>query len=531
MSIQSEATRIINARDDAFDAIGDRGVTVPSGSKIDSLSTYISQIHTENGVGNDVIFFDYDGTEIASYSASAVQNMSSLPQNPTHTGLVSQGWNWTLEQIKTQLVNAPGGQVFVGQMYLTESGATEVDFVLPEERKSPYLRFSLNGTAEVDWGDGSTSTITGNSLTDNISQQHNYASGGAYTIKITIPSGSSGVIMMNPNAHSLLTRNSSTGDENRVYSSTMKAVRIGNNMGLGIHAFRACYNIRYITIPSTVTSFSEAAFRNCYSLKTITVPSGCTSLPKDFAYNGVTLKYVSVPVEVQSVGETAFYTNYSLVGFTFLPGMQLNTNSIFLGNRFKNIVIPNGITSIANNVFQIAYCLESVTLPNGLTKIGNNVFRDVYTLKSINIPSGVTSIGEYAFNSCMIQNINLPSGITTINKYTFATCTALVSVEIPSNVTSIKEGAFSNCCKLTKITIPSLVTSIDTKAFNNCFGFKEIHLLPTTPPTLGNTSAFTLISDCIMYVPYSEDHSILTAYQTATNWSSFVSYMQEEPQS
>jgi hypothetical protein len=46
--------------------------------------------------------------------------------------------------------------------------------------------------------------------------------------------------------------------------------------------------------------------------------------------------------------------------------------------------------------------------------------------------------------------------------------------------------------------------------------------LPTTPPTLANTNAFTnILSDCKIYVPAAS----LTAYQEATNWSTYASYM------
>ena len=44
MSIQSEITRITNARDDSLTSVGNKGVTVPSGSTIDDLSGLIDQI-------------------------------------------------------------------------------------------------------------------------------------------------------------------------------------------------------------------------------------------------------------------------------------------------------------------------------------------------------------------------------------------------------------------------------------------------------------------------------------------------------
>jgi len=54
----------------------------------------------------------------------------------------------------------------------------------------------------------------------------------------------------------------------------------------------------------------------------------------------------------------------------------------------------------------------------------------------------------------------------------------------------------------------------------------EYHLLPTTPPTLANTNAFAgIVAGTKIYVPVGS----LEAYQTATNWSTYASYMEEEP--
>ena len=75
------------------------------------------------------------------------------------------------------------------------------------------------------------------------------------------------------------------------------------------------------------------------------------------------------------------------------------------------------------------------------------------------------------------------------------------------------------------MTIPATVQTLAPAVFSGCRFIKEYHLKKATPPTMANTSVFSGIADdCIMYVPKGS----LQAYQTATNWSVYADYMQEE---
>ena len=147
------------------------------------------------------------------------------------------------------------------------------------------------------------------------------------------------------------------------------------------------------------------------------------------------------------------------------------------------------------------------------------------TGSSSNCVMGATGNNGRVYSN-MLKRVEVGSSVISVEDYAFNNCYSLSSVVIPDGVTSIGSSAFYNCCSLSSVVIPDSVTSIGARVFSNCYGVKEYHCKPLTPPTLSNTSAFSGIpSDCIIYVPVGS----LEAYKTAKNWSTYASYMQEEP--
>lgn len=427
-------------------------------------------------------FIDYDGTLLHSYTKTEINAMTSesdLPANPSHTGLTAQGWNWTLTQIKAQLTAVPDGEVWVGQMYTTASGKTEIDVRMPSGRLSPILTIAVNGTVSIDWGDNTTpDTVTGSSLTTSLGPSHTYASAGDYTISISVTSGS--FAFYGTSAQQLLRKNTTT-NENKVYANCVRAIRIGSGLkSVGQYTLCELGSLSSITIPSGLTSIGSNLCVDCYSLKSITLPSGITGIG-NYEYNNC----------------------YSL----------------------SSISIPSSVTNIGGYSFTNCYALSGITIPNGVTSIGTYAFSGCANLKSIAIPSTVTSIGTFAFNYCYsLSSITIPSGVTSIANNTFTNCYALSSIAIPNGVTSIGNSVLSGCQALSSISIPSTVTRIGNTAFQNCYGAKEYHILPTNVPTGGTNMFRNIPSDCIIYVPASK----LSDYKGASNWSTYASYMQGE---
>lgn len=433
MSISDKLTRLASARNSIISALGSKGVTatghgfedfpddiaaITSGSggftiteepdshggtikHITGTSTTVQPLEvTQNGTytatsgyayspvtvnvsggggasvsAKDVNFIDYDGTILYSYTAAEFANLDALPDNPSHDGLTAQGWNWTLADAKMYVANY--GKLWIGQMYVTTSGDTEVEIVLEEGRLSPYLGIAVNGLVTVDWGDNSTpDTVSGTSLYTQIRTLHNYANAGAYKIIIRVNSGS--FAFYGTTTYPIMSKQSGVLNENRVYGATVKTVRLGNNVTIGNYAFSYCTNLDTITIPSSITSMDGYAFYYCYNINSITIPNNVTSI-SNYAFMYCTgLNSIAIPNGITSIGTYAF----SSVGL-------------------NNIAIPSNVTSLSNYVFSgTGNHLTTVVLPNGITSIGTYAFSACTVLNNIIIPSNVTSIASYAFRYC-----------------------------------------------------------------------------------------------------------------------------------
>ena len=367
---------------------------------------------------NNVNFYDYDGTLVASYSLSEAQSLTTLPDGPTHDGLTFQGWNYTLEK-----VNSFTCPMNVGAMYITDDGKTRLHIRIAVEGRMNvplYISQTVANGVTIDWGDGSaTETLAG---TGNVNTTHTYANIGDYVITLDPVDGCTLGLGADSDSYCVL---GSTGNNGRVYCNMMQAVRIGDGVtSISSNAFNGCHSLASITISDSVTSIGSYAFDNCYSLASITIPNG-----------------------VPSIGDSAFHKCYSLASIT----------------------IPNGVTSIGDSAFSSCYSLASITISDGVTSIGSNAFYGCYSLTSIAIPNGVTRIGDYAFQNCYsLAHIVIPDGVTSIGKLAFSNCYSLASITIPDSVTSIGNSVFDKCYGVAeyhlKPTTPPTLSS--TNAFN-----------------------------------------------------------------
>ena len=362
-------------------------MTIIAMQDIATATVSITLNFSAGGSGNDatgekITFFDYDGNVVETWSLADLQSKTALPDNPTHEGLIAQGWNWTLADLK-----ATNRAMNVGQMYTTSDGKTRLYIKVYSSGYLAvplYLQPSISNGVTIDWGDGSTTTTSSTTPT---AYTHTYENVGDYVITLTV---NRGTLILGTTNYSCLGGNVAN------YQKYLYKAEIGNNVDFGAFAFFSNTNLKEISIPNSVLSFGK----NCFSASR-------------------TLKAIVVPYGVTTIGDNSFSTCQSL----------------------RKISIPNSVTSIGASCFYQTLNMHTITIPDSITIIGATAFQHCYALEFVRIPKSVLTIGANAFSYCYSLNIDFslytdaPPTLAADN--VFDNISASGEIIVPSNLYTI----------------------------------------------------------------------------------------------
>lgn len=307
--------------------------------------------------------------------------------------------------------------------------------------------------------------------------------------------------------------------------SNLASVIIPNGLtSIGKYAFRNCSNLASVTIPNSVNTISDYAFQGCISLSKVTLPAslsnmgtqvfyGCTGLKEVVISEGAStiggsafrkcenLSTVTIPSSLTRIGSSAFEgcTGLTAVHIKDIPAWckiefgKNQSNPLYYAKdlyindkKTTDIVIPEGVATINENVFRGFKSLTSISIPISLTTIGSGAFTGCENLKSVYIKdlaawckikfSGYPlQYSEHLFvNGEEIKDLIIPKEITKVPDDAFYGLKSLTSVLVGNSVTEIGSSAFSCCSNLEYLTIGSSVSWIGSGAFYNCKGLKSV---------------------------------------------------------
>lgn len=355
----------------------------------------------------DINFYDYDATRLYSWTLEELANKTALPDLPSHSGLICQGWNWTLEQLK-----AEEGPMDVGAMYITDDGKTRYYITVTEDELSLSFGTSINGSATVDWGDGTTSTLTGSSLSiPSRTENHTYAAPGDYVVTLTINSGQAkfwqkDLGYVNDIFIGVGTKSTFS------YSYIIRAVEIGDKVEIFNNAFMGCTNLEWVTFPLNFNNFKTSAF---YRTKIKAVFSSTGNGQYGATHYCLNLRVISLPPNCSSLHATFYYNQADVK----IPKAM----STFQGQALRNTGIKHLVISQAVGTFPMycAYacgCLATVVFRADVETIAQTAFGECYWLRSVVFLGNVGTMQSGVF-----------SGDAQVQLYDFSHCTSIPTLE------------------------------------------------------------------------------------------------------
>ena len=120
-----------------------------------------------------------------------------------------------------------------------------------------------------------------------------------------------------------------------------------------------------------------------------------------------------------------------------------------------DVVVPDGVTAINNDVFQNNTSIKTVFLPDGLKYIHRNVFQNCSNLVSVRIPESLSAIDDNAFEGCTsLEEICLPMTMDRLGNAAFRNCTGLKKITLPGSVKRVDFYVFSGLNSLQDMVIP-----------------------------------------------------------------------------
>lgn len=321
---------------------------------------------------------------------------------------------------------------------------------------------------------------------------------------------------------------------------------------LGNGTLARCYSLSTVNVPN-VLKCGDATFTGDEALQSIDLPlcSMCGAYPFSFCYN---LKSVNVP-NLHSIGNYGFaycsqlsqlnlsnimyFGNNCFVGCISLEELTLNLNNYAFLN-YKNCLINTKIASGTGSIYVQSWLYDSYISANGWSSLSARfVSVPVSSMLSFSdgLLSGYTTLIDYSFNQYVgiqyssVISVSLPNckELLPENSYT----TSNVFGQRCDNLKTLYLGSLNICpssfmrghSNIQEVYLPNC-SIIGTAAFYACSSLSQITLGYSSVCDLNNVTAFqnTPISGTgsgSIYVPTS----LVDAYKSATNWSSYSSHI------
>lgn len=376
---------------------------------------------------SDINFWDYDGTLLYSWTLAELATKTELPPLPSHDGLICQGWNWTLADIKDA-----GRELDIGALYITDDGKTrlyvDVDTETWDDFVLNYWQSNINATT-VDWGDGTTpETVNKNSW---IEHRHVYASSGSYVITMSVKEGKT-MRLGNGSSGRKLIANDET-DSGRC--AMLRRVEVGARVTtITDQTFQLCSRLESISIPQNVGVEGYATFNQAMQLRVIAIQS-ITNVYRTF-YQCTNLRAITGTGMMN-------YTDKYIINSTAVRQMNFDMTAANQAQALERVHIK----AVNGQVRDFSACrsLLEVTIPADATTFVAAAFQGDNALRRVTCLGDIASIPAQVFQRCyplrFVDFTHCTAVPTLANVNAFDQTHAQLEIRVPASLADAWKAA------------------------------------------------------------------------------------------
>ena len=331
---------------------------------------------------SDINFWDYDGTLLYSWTLAELATKTELPPLPSHDGLICQGWNWTLQDIKDA-----GRELDIGALYITDDGTTrlyvDVDTETWDDFVLNYWQDPRNATT-VDWGDGTTpETVNKDSW---IEHRHVYASSGSYVITMSVKEGKTMRLGNGTNGRMLI----ANGETDSGRCAMLAKVEIGERVTrVTERAFFGAARLKSVAVPSGVLFEPLRTFEKAANIRAVTAAFS-SAIIQTF-YNCVNLRAIATP-KGTTQSDDRYITN------TAVRRVNFDMTAAAQAQALERVHIKAANGKVGD--FGACRALLAVTTPADATTFVATAFRSDYALRRVTCLGNIASIPAQVFQRC-----------------------------------------------------------------------------------------------------------------------------------
>lgn len=329
---------------------------------------------------SDINFWDYEGTLLYAWTLAELATKTELPPLPSHDGLVCQGWNWTLADIKDA-----GRELDIGALYITDDGKTrlyvDVDTETWDDFVLNYWQGQKNATT-VDWGDGTTPEAVNDY--SYIEHRHVYASSGSYVITMSVKEGTT--MQLGRDGWMLIAKD----DADSGRCAMLRRVEVGARaVGTDPGCFRNCSMLESISLPQSTKVYAIRSFEMCTQLRVL-IAADMDEIRQSF-YNCVNLRAIA-----STKGQTQG-NNYAIAN---TAARQINFD-MTAANQAQALERVH-IKAVNGQVGDFSACraLLEVTIPADATTFVAAAFQGDNALRRVTCLGNIASIPAQVFQRC-----------------------------------------------------------------------------------------------------------------------------------